>query len=373
MTVADDENIPDHINCMRAIIEQINTMKIHYFKISKITYAGILMQSLLASWDPFIDSLFRFNYHSDNDTIPKLSIVQFKRTLKDEYFRRLGHSDDRALLGITPHLALAVSKKASLANHLSSQRQTSNMYCNNCKKKNHTTDQCCHLGKPLCTNCSKFGHITADCWRDDKKKQGPSKGSKSGYSNEKDPCISKKSKFKKSNLAEEEESAMCIEDLDNNSTVNDPVSISDEDNLSIVGNPSNVEEAKVVVEKSSVVEDKNFNFYEPFDAEEVVHYFDESDNDMMCPMYVNCLADTDTTSHVFNECDLFTDYRPIDDTYVSGVRGTRTRTHGRGTVKVLAKTNSRQRMIKFKDALHIPECKHNLISLGRWEDSGRSY
>ena len=74
---------------------------------------------------------------------------------------------------------------------------------------------------------------------------------------------------------------MCIKDLDNDSTVNDPISVSDEDNLSIVGNPSNVEEAEVVVEKSSVVEDENFDFYEPSDVEEVVHYFDDRDNDMM--------------------------------------------------------------------------------------------
>ena len=147
MTAVDDENIPDHINRMRATIEQINTMKIHYFKISEIAYVGVLAQSLPAAWDPFIDSLFHFDFHSDDDTIPKLSIIQFEHTLKDEYFRCLRCSDDRALLGITPHSALTVSKKTSLANHLSSQRQTSNMYCNNCKKKNHTTDQCHHLVK----------------------------------------------------------------------------------------------------------------------------------------------------------------------------------------------------------------------------------
>ena len=88
---------------------------------------------------------------------------------------------------------------------------------------------------------------------------------------------------------------MCIEDLENNSTVNDPVSISDNDNnnLSNVGNPSTVKEA-------AVVEDENFDFYEPSDVEESVHYFADGDNNMTCPMYVDCLADTGTTSHIFN-------------------------------------------------------------------------
>ena len=367
MTAADDENIPDHINNMRAIVEQINTMRIHYFKINDYTYAGVLAQSLPAAWDPFIDNMFRFDVTGDEDSIPPLSIVQFERALKDEYYRRVGRNDDKALLGSSEHSALAVSKKNSLANRISTQRQPSTMYCNNCKKSNHPTDQCRHLGKPRCTTCGKFGHMTADCWRDDKKKRGPPDASKSGYSNQKDSRVSKK-RFKNTNLAEEEVSAMCIEDLENDSTVNDPVSISDNDNDNLlnVGNPSTVEEA-------AVVEDENYDFYEPSDAEESVHYFADGDNDMTRPMYVDCLADTGTTSHVFNQRDLFTDYRPINDTYVGGVGGTRTRARGRGTVRVTAEINQRQRIIKFRDALHVPECKHNLISLGRWEDSGRSY
>ena len=136
---------------------------------------------------------------------------------------------------------------------------------------------------------------------------------------------------------------MCIKDLKNNSTVNDLVSISDNnnDNLSNVGNSSTVEEA-------AVVKDENFDFYEPSDAEESVHYFVNGDNDITCLMYVDCLADTRTTSHIFNQCDLFTDYQPIDDTYVGGVGGTRTRAHGRGMVRVTAKIDQRQRIIKFR-------------------------
>ena len=87
---------------------------------------------------------------------------------------------------------------------------------------------------------------------------------------------------------------MCIKDLKNNSTVNDLVFISDNDNdnLSNVGNP-------LTVEKAAVVEDENFDFYEPSDVEESVHYFVNGGNDITCPMYVNCLADTRTTSHIF--------------------------------------------------------------------------
>jgi hypothetical protein len=42
---SEDENIPEYINKMRTTIDDINNMKT-IFKISNITYAGTLAQSL---------------------------------------------------------------------------------------------------------------------------------------------------------------------------------------------------------------------------------------------------------------------------------------------------------------------------------------
>jgi hypothetical protein len=66
-------------------------------------------------------------------------------------------------------------------------------------------------------------------------------------------------------------------------------------------------------------------------------------------------------------------YHQLNNVYIEGVGGTKTRAHGKGTIRVLAEMKSGKCTIKLNDVLHVPECKHNLISLGRWEDNERSY
>jgi hypothetical protein len=38
------------------------------------------------------------------------------------------------------------------------------MYCQHCKRQNHNTNDCFHLGSPKCDNCGRFGHLTKNCW-----------------------------------------------------------------------------------------------------------------------------------------------------------------------------------------------------------------
>jgi Txe/YoeB family toxin of Txe-Axe toxin-antitoxin module len=158
----EDENIPDYINKMKTLVDDINNMKT-IFWINDITYAGVLAQSLPATWDAFIDKLYPGV--SDNKHSAAFSIVHFHRELKDEYYHRIGRKEDESL-HTTQQSNLSVTRKTPLANRISGEKGLK-LYCANCKKDNHTTDKCHHLGKALCTICNRFGHKTSDCYNNE--------------------------------------------------------------------------------------------------------------------------------------------------------------------------------------------------------------
>jgi hypothetical protein len=72
MRAAEDENIPEYINKMKTIVDEINAMKSR-FKVDDITYAGVLAQSLPATWNPFIDNLFHGDFTEDEDPPPLIN------------------------------------------------------------------------------------------------------------------------------------------------------------------------------------------------------------------------------------------------------------------------------------------------------------
>ena len=74
MELGPNNNLPDYMNKMKNLVNQINAIKTP-FKISDITYAGILAQSLPKNYKAFVDKLFPINLKSD--VIPELSVVQF--------------------------------------------------------------------------------------------------------------------------------------------------------------------------------------------------------------------------------------------------------------------------------------------------------
>jgi hypothetical protein len=139
MTAADDVNIPEYITNIKTLVNQINAMKMP-FKIDNLTYAGILAQSLPAMWDPFIDSLFQPGMLTGDTSTSTLSVLQFQRDLKDEYLHRNGPTGEDTLLG-AQQTALAITKRNSLAQRISAPKDTT-LCCKNCKKTNHSTDQC---------------------------------------------------------------------------------------------------------------------------------------------------------------------------------------------------------------------------------------
>jgi hypothetical protein len=114
-------------------------------------------------------------------------------------------------------------------------------------------------------------------------------------------------------------------------------------------------------------EEEVYELYQPYNIDNNVNDYE---NDNMHSLYIECLADSGTTSHIFNNHDAFSDLEPIDNIFISGVRGTKTRANGQGTVTLIAENSTGTCTIKLRNALYVPSCKHNLISLGRWKELG---
>jgi hypothetical protein len=98
-------------------------------------------------------------------------------------------------------------------------------------------------------------------------------------------------------------------------------------------------------------EEEMYKFYEASDIEDYVSF---SENDNLLPLYIECLPDSGSTSHVFHQHDMFTDYRSTDNITVGGVGGNRTRVHGKGSVKLIAEHDNRRCAITLQDVLHVP-------------------
>jgi hypothetical protein len=331
MRAAEDEDILEFINKMKTLIADINAMHDDDLGVNDKTFSGILMAALPPTWDQFVDSLHQARANG-GAPVPRLNIVQLIRHIKDEYYHRVGHKDDKALHG-KQQSNIAVTKSNTLANRISN-KDGSSLYCKCCKKSNHCTDDCRHLGKALCDNCGRFGHNTDTCWQDGKQKRKRDDNTQNKQNERKDNRPQKKGKW--SNVVDEEESAVSIEQ-----------------GASIENPPNNEEEM--------------YKFYEASDIEDYVSF---SENDNLLPLYIECLPDSGSTSHVFHQRDMFTDYQSTDNITVGGVGGNRTRVHGKGSVKLIAEHDNRRCAITLRDVLHVPECKQNLISLGRWEASG---
>ena len=338
MELGPNDNLPDYMNRMKNLVDQINAMKIP-FKISDVTYAGVLAQSLPENYEAFVDKLFPVNLKSD--VISELSVIQFQRDLKDEYYCKTGSNGDDSNAG-TQQANVVIKRsshaKPSLANRISGNNS---LFCNCCKKHNHSTDHCHFLGKPLCDNCKCFEHATSKCYHNVNKKH-PIEGDT--QNNDRDMHYKKGKNKHTSNAAEKKEqlSAVFIEEL-----------------------PTNSYPSEELEEKNKYVqhEENNYGLIEPSDNKENVFYAENGNK--LRSLYLMCLADTGTMSHIFSQQEIFTDYRETPDTYVGGVGGNKTHAHGKGTVTLLTRTNGIMRTIQLRDTSHVPDSKQNLISLGR--------
>jgi len=263
MQAQDDENIPEYINKIKVIIKDINVMDNLDLEINDKTFKGTLLQSLPAFWDQFVDSLHHTRI-AGGDPAPSLNIVHLMRTLKDEYYYQVGWKD------ITKEESNVTTTYKTFLTKRVSNKDRSKIYCKCCKKRNHMTDNCQHLSKPKCTNCGRFGHTTETCWHNGSLKRKCKSNKTQSAHDDSNP----QNKVKQSNIVEEEVSAVSI---------------------------------ALITSKGSLSEkeEETFKFYRELDIDNCVSF---SNNELTNPLYIECLPDSGTTSHVFNQQELFTYY-----------------------------------------------------------------
>src|SRR6267142_5462906 len=328
----DGDNIVEHITKLKGWCEWINLMGDRRFQISDFSFKLILSHSLPQSWDPFTDAYVGSATFLDANLRKAITLQQFIGILKEEYKCHEEHKREGSNIAFQ-HANFAKARKPPLFNWITkpgsaSQSQPNvTKFCKLCKKPNHTTDECHHLGKTRCDICKKFGHSLDKCWYDQGKKR-LSEG-KVGE----DGCKNVWCRFRKEEVNEGEEvkEIACVTNV-----MSDTKSVLDDDK-------------------------EYYNF-------DVV----DTDNDK-CLIYYDCLADSATTSHIANCRDVFTTYEYITDIAVSGVGQQSVCAYGRGMVTLELCCARQKYSIQLENVLYVPETKNNLFSLGRWEANGRYY
>jgi GAG-pre-integrase domain len=88
----------------------------------------------------------------------------------------------------------------------------------------------------------------------------------------------------------------------------------------------------------------------------------------------NWIADCATTSCICNKREVFTEYIPIhNDIPIYGVGNTTTHAKGQGTVIIETTQDGKVHKLALKNVLHVPNNRHNIISLGRWAHAGGTF
>ena len=85
------------------------------------------------------------------------------------------------------------------------------------------------------------------------------------------------------------------------------------------------------------------------------------------------LADTGSTNHIVNSCELFVTYESTPDATICGVGSKNTQVLGRGTVKLIAQYGMRKHLLRLENVNYIPANKYNILTLGRWDTNGCRY
>jgi hypothetical protein len=98
-----------------------------------------------------------------------------------------------------------------------------------------------------------------------------------------------------------------------------------------------------------------------FDSSEHGQYFNFHNYDVTnfngideCTLYYDWLADSATTSHIVNHCDVFKTYESIKNTLITGIGGLRAHAEGQGDVSIYMTLNGETHTIHLHDVLYIP-------------------
>jgi hypothetical protein len=358
---AEGANVSKHLTKMKQYWERINMIGDDDFHITDHFFKVIISSSLPLSWDVFTESYVGGRKGAaETDEKKLMKSQEFIGILKEEYQRR----EDRAKQSESVNQAM--QKKPNLAGRIGNCQGQSTSHtaqntphagettagCTHCGKNNHATDNCIFLGKTKCSICGKFSHSTKNCWSRPKKRTGDD-ASASG---------SKKTKTEETHITE-----VNIIDVGAKSTVAQNAAVKTVPKDSVTQNAavkaaqkSGTQASKPPDEAlifSTAEQNKDMKFITPEDIERdiqktvggnngsdaienilsdgkelVTVYNSDGTNETL--IWYDWLADSATTSHIANRCEVFTEYTPIPDMKVTGVGNTTISAAGRGTVEL---------------------------------------
>jgi hypothetical protein len=355
----DDSNIADHLNTLRTYWERINMLGDNDFKISELFFKIIISSSLPLAWDTFTEP-YVSGRKGDAIQDPKraMTSVQFIRILKEEYDRHTARAQGpETTSGQTTNLSMQTP--GNLASRIGGRPQNAaspsrgqnannntRMYYRQCGLNNHNTDTCHFLGARssiYCDNCEKYSHKTDKCWQRNgnnaprrKRKRGNGRDGSGGKGK-------KRAKAERANAAMEESNVAAT-------------NVEEKAELTFM-----VEEGDILFDETEVGQYSGFDDYDPL-----------SGNDYRLLWY-DWVADSAMTSHICNACEAFAKYSPADGITVAGVGNAKMSVAGRGTVKLRSRCEGQEYDLRLENVLHIPSNQNNLLALGRWEKSGRTY
>ena len=335
---ADDDDIVDHLTQLKKQWERLNVLDNEDFRITDIQFKTIIASSLPPSWDAFTEP-YVGRRQGTIETDPKklTSSQEFIGIIKEEYGRRKTRKNSTTTPKPTSSSTYyanprppysqpsSQSGNRTLAERIDSTTPAtvvSGAFCRNCRQNNHTTDNCRWLGQPKCNKCGWFGHIGSKCFRNKQKRKNE---------NEEGGKPNRARKREQAHRATEDE----------HERVNEGITFTAEESAGVC----------------------NFDTYDPHNVEEI--------DDRMI-FYSDWLADTATSSHIVNARNAFVTFNSFIKS-ISGVGNVITNAQGRGTVDISTQINDKHFAMTLENVLYVPNNPHNLLSLGRWDNSGGEY
>jgi transposase InsO family protein len=367
----DNDNIPEHITTLKTHWDRLNLVDDDDFAISERQFKVLISTSLPSSWDAFTDQYIGGGKKEALvDPKKRQSVQQFIGLIREEYMRRVNRTQKlestNQVTGGKRDLAARMGQPQ--ANQRSVNPRTDGKpRCRHCNRRNHKTANCFYKNK--CDTCGKKGHSTKDCWS--KFKDQPSSSANNAGGSAK---------------PEQAHHAEVIEPLERRVTFFvQPTDIVEQCDGNITQQTDTAMQQALGAEQ--LIDDvEQLMSVEGLDKEDRVSI---CSGDEELKKYVNCaytstandervhlyewLADSATTSHVANQRETFTTYRPQSSASVAGVGGTMVVVEGRGTVELESECGGTKYILELHDVLHIPTNKNNLLSLGRWDAAGSEY
>jgi hypothetical protein len=318
------DDILEHLSNLKVTFKQIHALSNEKeFKISDLFFKVIITSSLPPSWDNFTQAyIAEVQHHATCNPFQMMTSHKFIGVIKSEakWHAGVGHpvSSTHTAFGLkgrkgkgrgwgkpTPSLLKCITNEVTQkvkdmgVSNVDDKCNSNKPYCKHCENFGHWTNDCHTWGKDQCTHCSKYNHALDDCYFKDKLKLNKKEKKKENTRK----CA--KNEVNEVNTAESDHSYAAIEEFRETSS------------------------------RGITFDSSESGQYFNFNNKDVTNY---SMNDKST-LYYDWLANSATTSHITNRCDIFVTYEPIQDTLITGIGDLQAQAEGRSDVSIYALYN----------------------------------